>query len=242
MQMIAVTDCRIPPSVSEGLKSRGFSILWLPPHPSLPTPVASHPDMLIFFTDHTIITTPQYAEVAKAELAVLTAATGRTLCLAAESVGSVYPRDILFNAAPVGKTLFCLSDYLSKSILADPSYRVVSVRQGYAKCSVIPVSDRALITADSSIANAAEKVGLQVLRIAPGFVRLPGYQTGLIGGATSFTPDTAVREIFFCGSLDDHPQAEDIRQFCRQYGRVAVSLCQAPLSDLGTVFLTERKY
>ena len=57
-----------------------------------------------------------------------------------------------------------------------------AVKQGYAKCSTVLVNEQACITADTSIAAAVKQCGLDVLQIRPGFVELPGYPYGFLGG------------------------------------------------------------
>ena len=157
--MTAVVDARIPLTAEQALRDRGFAILKLPPHPSLPTPVASHPDMLLFFARNAVFCTKSYYTVAKAILEKLSRAAQRPLVAVKEELGATYPHDILLNAAPIGDHLFCLPEYTANEI--KEGYRVVPIRQGYAKCSTVPVGERALITADPSIARAAQVNGIE---------------------------------------------------------------------------------
>ncbi len=66
---------------------------------------------------------------------------------------------------------------------------MVHVEQGYARCSVIPVGGRAMVTADLGIASAAERKGIDTLRISPACVHLPGESSGFIGGVCGVMPD-----------------------------------------------------
>ena len=65
---------------------------------------------------------------------------------------------------------------------------LIPVKQGYAKCSLCIVSENAVITADEGLAYTLCRAGLDVLKIIPGCIRLPGYGYGFIGGC--------------CGKLD----------------------------------------
>lgn len=235
--MTAVVDARIPLTAEQALRDRGFAILKLPPHPSLPTPVASHPDMLLFFARNAVFCTKSYYTVAKAILEKLSRAAQRPLVAVKEELGATYPHDILLNAAPIGDHLFCLPEYTANEI--KEGYRVVPIRQGYAKCSTVPVGERALITADPSIARAAQVNGIDTLTIRAGHVALSGYDTGFLGGASSFAPYGGTSEIFFCGNLSTHPDHAAINGFCNEYGFDTVSLSDEPLTDVGTIFLIE---
>ena len=95
----------------------------------------------------------------------------------------------------------------------------------------------ALITADSSIATAAGRFGIEVLQIAQGAIRLVGYDYGFIGGCASFSPYKTTDTIFFCGDVSLHPNAESIRDFCIRHGYRTHSLGKDPLTDVGTLFL-----
>ncbi len=235
--MLAVLDCRAPKEVQDQLCAMGDTPVLLPPHPALPLPVASHPDMLLFFGRDRIYTAKSYYAVAREELDRVSAALQKELVLTEEELRAGYPDEILFNAARVGEHLFCLAEHTAKEILEQERLQIVPVRQGYAKCSVLPVGDRALITADPSIASAAERLGLDVLRLTCQGACLAGYETGFFGGASSFSPYQSTNEICFCGDLSLHPEGNLIERFCKKHGKSPVSLSRMPLLDLGTVFL-----
>lgn len=235
--MIAILDCRTPRSALEVLQKRGFEPLLLPPHPALPSPVASHPDLLLFFTETECLTVRSYGQIAQPILFEIAQKTRRKIVFCDEELGDQYPRDILLDAAKIGEHLICHSDHTSKKVLERFPSAVIPTRQGYAKCACVPVSDHALITSDRSIEKAAVSAGISVLRIESGNVELPGYDTGFIGGAASCTIGRDLDEIYFCGDLDRHPSGDQIRAFCQRHGKTAVTLGDFPLTDVGTMFL-----
>ena len=104
--------------------------------------------------------------------------------------------------------------------------------QGYTKCSVCVVSDNAIITADRAIATACAAVGIDVLTVSEGHISLPPYNFGFIGGASCACGDN----VYFCGSLDTHPDGESIKEFCKNHGKLAVSLSDGELQDVGSLF------
>lgn len=233
--MTAVVDIRIPKAAEAALVANGFSVVKLPPHPALPRPVASHPDMLVFFAHDAIFCTRSYFEIAQKELETISARCQKPIRLVSDEVGSVYPRDILLNAAPLGDKLICHPKHTARELTA--LCEVVPVKQGYAKCSTVILGSRAIITEDASIAQAAEQHGIDVLRIFPNAVHLEGYDTGFLGGAASLAPYGGTDNIYFCGDLNTHPNAREIQLFCKQHGFSAVSLSNEPLTDIGTIFL-----
>ena len=235
--MLAVVDCRIPDSVASGLIALGYHPLRLPPHPSLPTPIASHPDMLLFFAPDAILCTVSYARIAHKELQQISMHLQKPIVTIDEDYGSMYPHDVLLNAAVVGRHLLCNPKSVSATPLSIYAESIVAVRQGYTKCATLPVGKNALITADPSIATAAGRFGIEVLQIAQGAIRLVGYDYGFIGGCASFSPYKTTDTIFFCGDVSLHPNAESIRDFCIRHGYRTHSLGKDPLTDVGTLFL-----
>lgn len=235
--MLAVIDCRPPPPIRNGLIEHGFDLLELPPHPSLDPPVASHPDMLLFFAPDAIFTTKCYAKIAQKELDILSFAARKPIVTISEECLRTYPHDVLLNVAPVGHFLFGHPSTLGHKCYQNEAYIPCPVRQGYAKCNTVPVGKNALITSDPSIDAAARKMNLDVLRVMPDKITLLGYDTGFLGGATSFSPYFESNELYFCGDWKAHTCAKEINEFLNAHQKTPISLCDGPLIDLGTVFL-----
>ena len=148
--------------------------------------------------------------------------------------GREYPADARLCACVVGR--FCIHNFrISEAGIA--GFERVDVRQGYAKCCTCVVDAHSVITSDEGIARAAARHGLDVLRIRPGYVDLPGFDTGFIGG-TAFR--ISERALAFTGRLDAHPDRADIEAFLRSRGIEPVYLTDRPAFDIGSaVPLTE---
>lgn len=151
------------------------------------------------------------------------------------TLGKEYPRDVALNVLRLGRYAFGRRDAACSKLLEHLYSRgitFVDVRQGYAKCSVCVVSETAAITADTGLASAMERVGVDVLRIAPGGVELDGYDTGFIGGATGLLASDVLA---FTGRLESHPDATRIREFLAAKNVRPLELTEAPLFDVGSV-------
>ena len=106
----------------------------------------------------------------------------------------------------------------------------ISSRQGYSRCSVCVVSDNAIITADEGICRSAEAHGVNVLKIRPGYIDLPGFDYGFIGGASFKISDT---KLAFTGRLDSHPDAEQMIGFASLHNVDIVYITDKPAFDIG---------
>ena len=234
--MLAITNHTFPKEAEERLHRLGHRTLRLPPHPSLPQPVASHPDMLLFFSPNAIFCTKSYYEIATLEVNEISSIYGAPVRFVEKEYGNEYPRDVLLNALPFGKHLFCNTKTIATELL-QLGLESCHVNQGYTKCSSLPLGDQALITSDASIAKCAKEHGIDVLQIQEGHITLPGYDYGFIGGCASFAPRGGMNTVFFCGDISEHPDAPKIERFCNLHKFDTVNLHDNRLFDTGTIFM-----
>lgn len=209
-----IISAEAPREISEYIKTLGHKICSLTGRGVLP-PVCCHADMFI---------------CRLAEGAIVSAREGE--------LTPGYPQETAFNALVMGRKLFCRTGSASPRLLATAEalgMEIISVKQGYAACSVCKVNDRAAITADSGMAAALEGEGIDALRIRPGHILLPGYDTGFIGGASTLLDG---RLIFF-GNAAAHPDWPQIERFLATHGAEYKLFGGIPLTDLGGAVKTD---
>ena len=210
---------------SEELSKLGFAVVRLTSFGTLPQPVSSHPDMLLYPVKSGFLTFPGYFSEANRVLGGYGIS-----CFPIEEVGgNSYPDDVALNALELSGTVYGHGSAVSKEIVRRAE-KFVSVKQGYTRCSCAVISDRAVVTADRGLAAALTADGIDVLLIRPGHIRLGGYDTGFIGGCGGRI-DSA-RYAFF-GNIYSHPDGESIVSFAKAYGTEIVSLGEGELCDYG---------
>ena len=145
-----------------------------------------------------------------------------------------YPGDIIYNGFSTGKYFIHDLKHTDEELLKavdELGLIKVNVKQGYACCSIVPVDEDSIITADRGIARAAEAAGIAVLTVGPGHVELPGYDTGFLGGTSGRVGD----EILFNGDLSAHPDFDTIREFIESRGLQIKYFESYPLRDIGSI-------
>lgn len=224
----------------------GIQAIGVPPSPDLEDPVASHIDMQVVHLYSNIFLSP-YAELCKVKL-LYGIKTAEQVCKVENLVelelkvlqGKVklqrdYPKCAAYNVLLLGNLAIfnpkCLDSTLYNE-LRSLQYKPVLVRQGFARCSVCVVNEHAVITADTGIAAALSMHGISVLQIAPGYIALPGYDTGFLGGA-SFKLSSDV--LAFTGRMEQHPDWVRIQAFLRSEQVSYLFLTDEPVFDVGTV-------
>ena len=157
-------------------------------------------------------------------------------------LGFEYPDDVRYNACCTGRYFIHNLKYTAPELLhachltvsgSEEVLTTVHVPQGYARCSIVPVTETAIITYDQGITKACRKAGLEVLLIRPGHVLLPGYPEGFIGG----TCGRIGNRILFNGDLSAHPDFEAIQTFIEGRGLSCVWFDSYPLTDIGSIIL-----
>ena len=145
-----------------------------------------------------------------------------------------YPENAAFCALAFGKYFVHRLNITAPALLNEARQRgmeLIDVRQGYARCSALPVDGRSVITADRGIARALRERGADVLEISPGHVLLPGYAEGFFGGCGGRVGDTVV----FNGDLRTHPDCERIVTFIAERGIGVKFFPDLVLRDIGSI-------
>ena len=145
-----------------------------------------------------------------------------------------YPDNTCLSAVPCGNKLLgriASLDEKVKDFCYDHGIELINVNQGYAKCSCVQIADNAVITADNGMIHALRDTEIDVLPIGKGSVRLEGAEYGFLGGASGYDRDN--KAVYFCGNIEQHPDAENIKDFCQTYGTKIICLTKDTLTDIG---------
>ncbi len=235
---IAIVDERIPIDALRALNARGFRVVTMPPSRKLPTPLASHTDMLLARVGGEYVTSADYLEEAPFGTQEIYDLTRTKIHFTADIFGEEYPRDAIFNSLIMGEHLFIKADTASPYLLSlakEKGYNIVPVKQGYPACTVLKLSETAAITADDGMKKALTECGVRVYKISSGGISLAPYEYGFIGGCAGIYDGC----VYFMGNPKLHPDGEKIISAISAEGLRAVSLTTDRLLDVGGIFFTE---
>ncbi len=231
MDKIIIVDCRANDETIKELEKTGNAVIPTVKLDCLYDAVASHADMQIHYLgDNRFVCAPEAYDHYKKLLP-----HGFTLIKGSAKLNSKYPDDIAYNAAALKDCVICKSRCTAIEILETYGSKgadILNAAQGYAKCSTCIVSGHAIITSDKSIARAAEKHSIDVLKIREGYIKLQGMNYGFIGGASGLIDRNVLA---FNGELSTHPDGDNIRSFCKNHGVEIVELKKGILTDIGSI-------
>lgn len=266
MGMIFLSEDACGP-LRRALEETGHEVFTVRPSDVVGRAIAAHPDIYmcriknILTIDDSIVTEPDIRAIYIEELqersesfaekpiipSVRTEGTEGRVAFEMGHLGPEYPEDAAYNAAAIGRFFIHNTRWTSPALLdraRAAGLDVVSVRQGYTKCSCVTVGERALITADEGILRTLrayneevlQETGdagetLDLLQIEGGHVRLEGYEYGFLGGASGCVENT----VYFNGDLSAHPDCRRICDFIEGHGLHVRYFEGEPLTDIGSV-------
>ena len=221
--------CKI---LQSGIKSLGIDALFMPDNPYVDVRLSGHADLSILHLGGSRLLLAPYLKGSSFSRRLED--RGFDIRFAGIEQSSLYPGDAQMNVCILGNKVICnpktVPDAIVKYLTIGSRAVQVSSRQGYSRCSVCVVNDNAIITADEGICRSAEARGVDVLKIRPGYIDLPGFDYGFIGGASFKISAT---KLAFTGRLDSHPDAERITEFASLHNVDIVYITDKRAFDIG---------
>ncbi len=212
--------------IIERLNSLGIKTIVLEDNPDVDFSVRNHADMSALHLGGNSI----FLDRRQVSAAEKLGAYGLSVILTEENISGAYPNDVRLNCAIVGEKLICGKKGVEPQVL-DMPFEKIAVNQGYCKCSICILNEKAIITDDESIFKATKDI-LDVLLIEKGDIQLENKDYGFIGGAgAKLNADT----IMFFGSLKYHRNGEQIKSFLSKYKMKHIELFDGKLRDIGSI-------
>jgi len=231
MKNIAIINPDASDEIKRSLRDHDIEPLAIPSTPLVDKPISGHPDLQLFIHEEKAFCHPDICtDFIKSikNFCEIIICRGR--------LSREYPGDIAYNIACTGKIALHKTDNTNKTIkqyLRSQSIDLININQGYSKCSTMIIDEKHIITADNSIHRAASENDMNSLLINPGYIDLPGYKYGFIGGASAAYEDW----ILLTGSLDHHPDRDRIFEHMEKAGKKPVFLSKEKIIDLGSIFI-----
>ncbi len=198
----------------------------------LPKPLQRHADLgICIVSDKKAVCPPDSYEYYKSKLEPY----GFEIFRGNSALTCNYPKDSAYNVCIAGKKCFLnknVCDSILFDILTSEGYEIITVRQGYTKCSICPIDENTIITADVSIEKAAKNHGMEVLLISNEEIELDGYSNGFFGGCTGMDGKST---LLINGELSSFPDGDKVKEFLDKKGITVKSLKKGALRDIGSI-------
>ena len=146
-----------------------------------------------------------------------------------------YPGDIILNGVVLDNYFIHNLKYTDKNLMTNmKDKKLINVKQGYSKCSVLVVGKKAIITSDIGISNVLRKEDFDVLLIPPGDIILPSMNYGFIGGTGGLINQNTMA---LFGDLKNYAYGKEVYDFLYKYDVKPIYLSKGKLIDRGSIYV-----
>ncbi len=234
MNKAAIIDPRTPADVTGNLSAMGFKIIPIPLTNRTAEPISGHPDIQLFIHGRNAFVHPSAPPDFISSIAEYCKVT-----ICKTELTAAYPGDVAYNVLCTGNIALHRADSTEPSIkqyFPDNNINLINTNQGYTRCSTLIVDDKSIITADRSIHKSGIDAGIHSLLIEPGYIDLPGYDYGFIGGASGNYDN----KILLTGRIDHHPDFIRISDFIEMRGIELKILSENRAVDTGSILIIQK--
>lgn len=192
--------------------------------------ISGHPDIFFCYIDGKIITAPciinDYTSKISSKPVDVTAGY--------ENPGISYPDSAKYNAVVTAELLIHNLKITDKRILENcEGKRHIHVNQGYTRCNLLPLDSTSFLTSDRGIERTLKRENLDVLYVDPIPIVLKGQKHGFFPGCCGIDGKT----VYIVGSLQYHPQKDEITEFLSSKGLIINELFDGKLTDVGGILI-----
>lgn len=225
--MLIVVDKKIPEKAKIKLSDFG-EIIQLETENITYKSISGHPDIFFCKTDNDLILAPNLPDK---YLNILF--ENKIYFIKGEKfLKNKYPETAYYNAVVNNDFLIHNLKITDKAILDRcRDKNLISVKQGYCRCSLLPLKNNNFITSDKGIFKKLKSQGINVLFVSSDEVILPGFSHGFFEGGCGVFED----KIFILGSLKYHKEKEIIKSFLENLDYKIVELYDGPVFDGGSI-------
>jgi len=229
---VVIVDGRIYDKANKVFKNMNIKVIPTIPCKEVQEPISYHPDIVMHPVNHkTLIVAPNVFNYYYESLSKL----GIKLIEGEKKLDKEYPDDIAYNVGRIYNFAvhnFKYTDEKLKFYLKKENLEFINIKQGYTKCSMAIIDEKAIITSYYPMYKKLAALGIDVLHIRPGYIRLDGYDYGFIGGTCG---NLSTRDIVFSGKFSKHPDEEKIIKFLKKYKKKIIWLDNEEALDVGTI-------
>lgn len=224
-------DYRVSEEEKNNLTKLGYNLLICPPNKNLYEAVCGHPDMLLHVMDNKLILHKDIPYEFLQNLYSLRI----NILISQNSIEEKYPNDIILNAVSISNLFVHFTKFSDRTLINEAmrnNKKILSVKQGYTKCSTAIVNNNAIITSDIGIATAFKNENFDALLLPPGDIDLPGLNYGFIGGTCGLIEDGLLA---FYGDLEYYTYGKEVLDFLKKHKVEPLFLKKGKLIDRGSI-------
>ena len=230
--MICFVDYRTTENEINSLKKNNFDVIKIPRDNNLYKAIDGHTDIQLNILDTNTIIVNKNIDLTFKELLKR---KNINFIESFSTLSSKYPNNISLNAYITDNYLIHNLKFIDKKILDYcKNKKIINVKQGYTKCSILPLREKPIITNDNGIYNTLKSEGFDILLLPFGDIELSGLNYGFIGGVGGMISSDCMA---FFGSLDNYTYGQEVKNFLYKYDIKPIYLNNTKLIDRGSLLV-----
>lgn len=155
-----------------------------------------------------------------------------------ENLEPVYPNTVYLNAVSTNDFFIHPRKFTAKSLknhVINSNRTWLNLKQGYVRCTTLPLKHNALITSDLGVAKVCRQNCIDYLQVSAGNILLDHHEYGFIGGTAGCILDT----VYFNGNISNHPDYKAIKDYCALHNLTISQISSKALKDIGSILVYE---
>ncbi len=227
--MLFIVDKNIHPKAKSNLQNYGNVIEFSTENITYPQ-ISNHPDIFFCLSDGILY----YAPNTPSKIIQLLSDNGIALKKGSTPVGQKYPYSAIYNAVITDK-YFIHNINITDNILTQSKSikKVISVKQGYCRCNLLPLKNDFFITSDRGIYKKLAEENLDILYVNSEDIILQGVNHGFFGGTAGIFEN----QIFLLGSLKYFGEGEKVKDYFSKLEYEVIELYDGLLYDGGSILI-----
>lgn len=225
-----ICDSRLPNFMKERL-AHFYDVLDFTAEGLVEDPLQGHPDLFLAQINKNLIVAPNCPKY------ILEYFNKHSISFqfGEQPVGFSYPEIARYNVSANQKYLLCNTSICNSHILKrSENLEIISVKQGFCRCSTLILAKNIFITSDKGIAQTLEKQKKNVYLFSDENIALSGYKHGLLGGCLGI--DEGNKRIVVSGSLETIKNGKQLRLLLQNSAYDLLELGETALHDVGGFF------
>lgn len=231
--LIAIVDHRCSPNIQKQLLNYVEEVFPFRSDGITYESISCHPDIFLYQDEQHLIVAPN----APQELFDLLNRNNISYKIGHSVIGALLADSCFYNCVSTADAFFHKEGFTDPMIQSlNQEKRFITLPQSYTRCSMLPLSDHAIITSDAGIHKVLQREQFSSFLFSPDEIRIAIHRNGFLGGTCGISNG----KIFFLGNPLRHKDGRGLCQFIESAGLEIIALSDEKLYDGGGIFFLHR--
>jgi hypothetical protein len=235
--MQVIIDERIDKNIEKYFLDLGYDIIKIKKHDKIYDEISSHTDIFCTKIDDILICEKE---------TILDGISDKYKCVYGNIIEEIYPKCATYNICIIDDFAvhnFKITDKVVLNNLIEKNYKLINVKQGYSRCSILPLNNKCCVTSDKGIYQELKKSNFDVLYLSQSDLDIKLFKSdgiysdmsGFIGGCSAVLGDSVI----FFGDIDRFKCKDKLVEYIHSKGFKIKDFKNMDVIDYGSCIFLE---